>query len=63
MDIDDVKGAHIYNQDGVEIPGDQFTMIIKQFIGCSYFRVNLILNTEEDGDQFTSVSNTHILIE
>lgn len=57
--MDGVKGAHIYDQDGVEIPSDQFAIIIKQFLGCSYFRVNLVLDTEENGDEFTSVNNTH----
>lgn len=41
---------------GLEIPEDQFTSMVNQYLGCNCFRITLELNTDENSDQFTSVN-------
>lgn len=58
IELEDVKGVHLFDQEGVEIPSGQFPDIVSKYIGCNHFRITVVLNTEEDGDEFTSVSIT-----
>lgn len=62
IELEDVEGAHLFDQEGVEIPSNQFTDIVSQYVGCSHFRINVIINSEENGDYFTSVSHYRVFM-
>lgn len=60
IDINEVKGVYLCDQEGVEIPKEQFTSIVNQFIGCNHFRITIQVNSVDDCDAFTSVSRNNL---